>query len=227
MGLKGIENSVTRFDDVFVPNEDVIGGEGKGLRIALTTLNTGRLSLPAICLSATKYSLKIAREWSAERKQWGQPDRQARPDRAEARLHRGHGVRPRGDARRSPAAWPTTSATTSASRPRWRSSTGPELGWTAVDEMVQVRGGRGYETAESLRRRGEKPVPAEQMLRDMRINRIFEGSDRDHAPADRARGRRPAPAGGGRHAASADAAWPTRPRPPRRRARSTPGGSRR
>ena len=62
MGLKGIENSVTRFDDVFVPREDVIGGEGKGLRIALTTLNTGRLSLPAFCLSATKYSLKIARE---------------------------------------------------------------------------------------------------------------------------------------------------------------------
>ena len=117
MGLNGIENAVTRFDDVFVPNSDVIGGEGKGLRIALTTLNTGRLSLPAFCLSAVKYSLKIAREWAAERQQWGQPI--GRHDPIAQKLawlasRRCSTCR---------AAWPTTSATTSASRPRSRSST--------------------------------------------------------------------------------------------------------
>src|SRR5919202_321395 len=73
MGLRGIENSLTRLEDVFVPRESVIGGEGMGLKIALATLNTGRLSLPAICAALTRYSLKIAREWSVERRQWGKP----------------------------------------------------------------------------------------------------------------------------------------------------------
>ena len=175
MGLKGIENSVTRFDDVFVPTDDVIGGEGKGLRIALTTLNTGRLSLPAFCLSATKYSLKIARQWSAERKQWGQPIGKHDPVAQKLAWLAGtaFGLEAMLDVSSRLADDKRNDIRIEAALAKLY---GSELGWTAVDEMVQIRGGRAYETAESLSRRGEKPVPAEQMLRDMRINRIFEGS---------------------------------------------------
>jgi alkylation response protein AidB-like acyl-CoA dehydrogenase len=175
MGLRGIENSVTRFDDVFVPNSDVIGGEGKGLRIALTTLNTGRLSLPAFCLSAVKYSLKIAREWASERRQWGKPIGEHDPIAQKLAWLAGtaFGLEAMLDVSSRLADDKRNDIRIEAALAKLY---GSELGWTAVDEMVQIRGGRAFETAESLARRGEKPVPAEQMLRDMRINRIFEGS---------------------------------------------------
>ncbi|MCZ2811732.1 acyl-CoA dehydrogenase family protein [Modestobacter sp. VKM Ac-2979] len=175
MGLRGIENSVTRFDDVVVPTEDVIGGEGKGLRIALTTLNTGRLSLPAFCSSAVTYSLKIAREWSAERRQWGRPIGEHDPVAQKLAWLAGtaFGLEAVLDVSSRLADDKRNDIRIEAALAKLYSS---ELGWSAVDEMVQIRGGRAYETAESLARRGEKPVPAEQLLRDMRINRIFEGS---------------------------------------------------
>ncbi len=175
MGLRGLENSVTEFRDVYIPNENVIAGEGRGLKIALGTLNTGRLSLPAICVGATKYSLKIVRQWANERKQWGQPLGKHDPVAQKIAFIAGtaFGLEALVDVASRLADDKQRDFRIEAAIAKLY---GSERAWEAVDTMVQVRGGRGYETAKSLAARGEKPVPAEQMLRDMRINRIFEGS---------------------------------------------------
>jgi hypothetical protein len=175
MGLKGIENSVTVFDDVVIPAENVVGKEGIGLKIALTTLNTGRLSLPAICASVTKYCLKVVREWGNERIQWGIPvgKHDAVAQKIATIAGTSFGLEAMLDVSSRLADEKRNDIRIEAALAKLY---GSEMGWLTVDEMVQVRGGRGYETAESLKARGEKPIPAEQMLRDMRINRIFEGS---------------------------------------------------
>ncbi|KAA9154436.1 acyl-CoA dehydrogenase [Amycolatopsis acidicola] len=175
MGLRGIENGVTRFHHVRVPKENVVGGEGKGLKIALATLNTGRLSIPSMCAGAGKWCLKIAREWSAERVQWGKPLAQhaavankiafiAATTYAMESVQElsGHmSDEGRNDIRIE-----------AALAKLWAS----EMSCQVADELMQIRGGRGYETAASLAARGERAVGVEQLVRDLRINRIFEGS---------------------------------------------------
>jgi hypothetical protein len=175
MGLRGIENSVTEFDNVVIPAANVVGKEGIGLKIALTTLNTGRLSLPAICASVSKYCLKIVREWGSQRVQWGIPVGQHDAVAQKIAMIAGtsFGLEAMLDVSSRLADEKRNDIRIEAALAKLY---GSEMGWLAVDEMMQVRGGRGYETAQSLKDRGEKPIPAEQMMRDMRINRIFEGS---------------------------------------------------
>jgi hypothetical protein len=175
MGLRGIENSVTVLKDVFVPEENRIAREGDGLKIALSTLNTGRLALMAIAVGASKWATKVAREWATERVQWGRPI--GKHDAVAQKL-----AFIAGSAFGLEAMLDVAARLADDKRNDIRIEAalckvyGSELSWKVIDELMQVRGGRGYETAESLKARGEKPVPVEQAMRDMRVNRIFEGS---------------------------------------------------
>jgi len=175
MGLRGLENGVTRFHEVRVPAANRIGQEGQGLKIALTTLNTGRLSLPASCAAMGKLGLKIAREWSGERVQWGRPvaEHEAIAKKIAFIAATGYALEAVVELSSQMADDKRRDIRIEAALAKlWCSEMAFKLG----DELVQIRGGRGYETAASAAARGERGVPAEQMLRDLRINRIFEGS---------------------------------------------------
>ncbi|MEN0066484.1 MAG: acyl-CoA dehydrogenase family protein, partial [Myxococcota bacterium] len=164
-----------RFRNVRVPKENLIGKEGQGLKIALVTLNTGRLSLPSGAIGGSRRAVQWSREWSARRVQWGAP-----VGKHEAISHKLAEMASRTYAME---AWTRLAAELSmregydirleaAAAKEW----GSTRGWDIVDELMQIRGGRGYETATSLANRGDEALPVERMMRDSRINRIFEGS---------------------------------------------------
>lgn len=175
MGLGGIYNGLLRFTNVKVPVENLLGQEGRGLALALSTINVGRLTLPAACTGGAKQCLSIARRWGASRNQWGMP----------VGMH---------EAGREKIAY--IAATTFAMEAiswltcAWADEHKVDIRieaamakmfcteslWKIVDMTMQLRGGRGYEKEKSLKARGEVPYPIERMMRDCRINMILEGS---------------------------------------------------
>jgi alkylation response protein AidB-like acyl-CoA dehydrogenase len=175
LGIRAIENGLIRFRNVKVPAENVILGEGKGLKLALTTLNDGRLGIPAVAAFVSKDVLSFSASWAKSRSQWGkavgmhEAGAQKLADIAGqtyametlalygAALSDRHNVDIRMEA---------------ATAKMWNS----ERSWEVADTAFQLRGGRGFETDKSIEGRGEVGFPMERVLRDSRINRIVEGT---------------------------------------------------
>jgi alkylation response protein AidB-like acyl-CoA dehydrogenase len=175
MGLRALYNAVVKFTNVRVPRENIIFKEGAGLKVALTTLNTGRLTLPAACVGVSKRLLEICRKWAGERIQWGVPI-------GKHAAIAGKIAEMAGNVFAMEAMTFLTSSLLDRKAGDLRIETAmckmwaTETTWRIADEAMQVRGGRGYETAASLAGRGEPGIGVERFLRDCRVNTIFEGS---------------------------------------------------
>ncbi len=175
MGLRGLSNGQLIFNNVKVPTENIIGKPGMGLKIALTTLNTGRLGVPAAGGGGCKSFLKDVQRWTTERVQWGVPvgKHQAISKKianfaadtfamqAMVFLTCAFADKKNADIRLEAAAAKYFCT---------------ERTWDRLDDVLQVLGGRGYESAQSLYARGDHPIHVERAMRDMRVGRIFEGS---------------------------------------------------
>ena len=175
MGLNAIQNGVIKFNNVKIPKENIILGEGEGLKLAFITLNTGRLTLPAAVTGMSKWCLSVARRWAKERKQWGSYIGEHEAIAAKLSYMSS-----------TTFAMDAVSQLVSSMADNKRFDIRLEAAiaklfcteesWKIVNEALQIRAGRGYETAPSLRGRGKLAFPLERAMRDTRVNTILEGS---------------------------------------------------
>lgn len=175
MGLKGLSNGELHFNNVKVPAENIIGKPGMGLKIALTTLNAGRLGIPAASAGAAKRLMLDCEEWVNKRVQWGVPI-----GKHQAIAKKIANMAADTFAMESLVYLACSFADKQNADIRLEAAAAKyfctETAWRLFDEYLQVRGGRGFETDMSLYNRGEKPAQVNRFLRDSRVGRIFEGS---------------------------------------------------
>jgi alkylation response protein AidB-like acyl-CoA dehydrogenase len=176
MGLKALYNGVLYFHNVEVPVEDVVHEVGKGLKVALTTLNTGRLTLPAACTGMMQRCQEIVIRWSKQREQWGQAIGKHAAIAAKIADIAADTFATESMVRYTSSLVDHDKYADIRLEAAMSKLWGSEAAWHTIDQTMQIKGGRGYEIESSLINRGEVGDPIERMMRDCRINTIFEGS---------------------------------------------------
>ncbi len=166
LGIRGSTQAELSYEGMIVPADHLLGSVGRGFSVAVHVLNAGRLTLAAGCTGGTKRSLKQMTEYGEQRAQFGHPladfeITQHKLSRMASEIYASDAMLgvlaslvDRGD---NDFSLEAACAKVFAS----------EMVWRAADDMVQLAGGRGY----------VKPYPYERILRDSRINRIFEGAN--------------------------------------------------
>src|SRR3989442_8923430 len=164
-----------RFTNVRRPNENGLGGGGRGLKRGLITLNPGRPPLPIPWGPAGKRCLEISRQWASERVQWGRAigKHDAIAQKIGAMAANTFAMEAVAELCGAMADRGGYDIRLEAAIAKLYNSEG---GWRIIDHTVQIRRGRGYETADSLRARGEKTIPVGRIIREFRLHLIFEGS---------------------------------------------------
>jgi alkylation response protein AidB-like acyl-CoA dehydrogenase len=164
MGIRGSQTVELILEDVRVPAENRLGGEGEGFRIALETLDGGRIGIAAQAVGIARASLEASLKYSSERKQFGRPiaeyqaiqwkiaDMAMEIDAARLLTYRAAWLREQGRPHTAEAAMAKLFASEAANR--------------AATQAVQVHGGAGY-CAE---------YPVERYFRDAKITEIYEGT---------------------------------------------------
>ena len=175
MGLHGISNGLLRFTDMKVPAANIVGKTGEGLKIALMTLNTGRLTVPALSSAGGKHALHYAHKWCNTRIQWGVPigKHQAVANMTSRMAAETFAMESINWLACALADKGGVDIRLEAAMAKYFCT---ETGWRVGDDLMQVRSGRGYESFDSLRGRGEEPVVCERTMRDARVSRILEGT---------------------------------------------------